>query len=64
MNHLVAFDAWRNAVRPADQEWRADAAFRRTEVGAVEEAAGATAGEMILGAVCTRSSIKLTDRCG
>ena len=36
---------------PADQERRADAAFGRAEIGAVEEAAGAAAGEVILGAV-------------
>ena len=51
MDHFVALGARLDVVRPADQARRADAAFGRTEVRAVEEAAGAAAGEMILGAV-------------
>src|SRR5579859_4377115 len=51
MHHLVAFDPCRDVSRPSDQERRADAAFGRGEVGAVEEAAGAAAGEMIFGAI-------------
>src|SRR5712671_331423 len=51
MKHLVAFGPRLDLARPANEEWRANAAFCRTEIRAVEESAGSASDQVVLGAV-------------
>src|SRR5215510_3177189 len=51
VNHLIALGSWLDSARPADQERRANASFRRTKVRAIEETARSPPGQVILGSV-------------
>ncbi len=51
MNHLVALGPRLDAARPTHQQRRANAAFRGTEIRAIEKAAGSAPHQVILGTI-------------
>src|SRR6516165_9694696 len=51
VNHLVALGPRLDAARPTHQQRRANAALRRTEIRAIEKAAGSPPHQVIFGAV-------------
>jgi hypothetical protein len=51
VNHLIALGSRLDSARPADQERRANATFRRTKIRTIEKTARSPANQVILGPV-------------
>src|SRR5262245_56887477 len=51
VNHLIALGSGLDSARPADQERRANASFRRTKIRAIKKTSRPPASQVVLGAV-------------